>query len=746
MNNRVSKDLAPAPLPGAVENVPVRPGGDVRAMFVQAASSYQAGRRGEAQAVCRRILELAPEEPNALNLLGALAFDFGDAAQAAAMMDRALKVAGGRVDFLINRAQIHQRLGEFGQAEDCLRRAMAVSPGEAGILGRWAALMRQMGRLDEAEAAFRKALGARPESVEFMNDLGLVLLEKKNLPEAEKVFRQALSIRQEFPEAHYNLGLVLKELARLDEAEASYLRALAWRGDYPDGLNNLGNLLQGVGRLGEAKAFLRKAVALQPDNAQMLNNYGTLLADLGENEEAERLLTRAQALGCTEVASVFRLGMLMQGKNALAEAEAYYRQVLARDGNHIQALNNLGLVLMKLRHLDEAQACFRQVLSMNPGENTALINLSVVLDMLGRPDEGAMILEHDALQYESALGKDAAYNKGVMLLRQGRLIEGWKGYENRLQSVQFKSYFCELPIRPWQGEPLDEKRILLIGEQGRGDQIQFIRYAEVLRQMGATVVDLVTWPDLVELMASAPGLGQVHTGPQISLKQDAYDYSCFLMSVPGLVGTDVATIPAKVPYLRANPEAAAKWKSRLDAESHGGKFRVGLVWAGNPEHSNDRLRSMRLELLRPVLAVEGTEWYSLQKGAAEGALQEFVSGGCIVHAHGPDLTSFMDTAALIENLDLLIGVDTSVVHVAGALGKPTWTLLPTNSDWRWMMDRSDSPWYPTMRLFRQDALGDWDGVVERVREALVGVVSPPLVSEKKKPARGGGKRAPARGK
>lgn len=691
---------------------------DTQAVLAEALVHYQAGRGDAAGEACRRILAAAPRQADALHLLGVLAFNQGQLDEAARCIDQALQSESGRADFWKNRSCVHRLQGDLGQAQSCMRQALALKPGDADAHAQLGGLLRAQGLHEEAEAAYREALRLTPASANWENDLGLVFLDAKRFDDAQACFSRALKLNQEFPEAHYNLGIALRALGRTAEAEASYLRALVWRPDYPDALNNLGNLLWDTGRLDEARGFMRRSVALKPDDAMMLANYGGLLGDLGAVDEAEEVLKRAVAAAPGQFGAHFRLGLMQQGRKRLDDAEAHYRQVLAESPGHVEALNNLGLVLMASpQRLAEAEACFQKLLAMAPHHQPTRVNLGAVLESMGRFEEAEQCLGHESLRdgEDGALMPEAGYNLGLVNLRQGRLTEGWSGYENRIRTKMFKGAFIDVPFPAWKGEPLEGRRMLLVGEQGRGDQIQFIRYARLLRERGAEV-DAFVLPDVADLLATTPGLGRVHSGVA-ELARDAYDFSCFLLSAPRVVGTELATIPAEVPYLKANAAAVAHWGHRIDAAA-AGRFKVGLAWAGNPEHQNDRLRSMKLQQLAPLFALGGIAWFSLQKGPAEAELADAAFSGTGIHALGPDLKSFSDTAAVVENLDLLISVDTAVVHLAGALARPVWVMLPGNPDWRWMLEREDSPWYPTMRLFRQSQLGDWAPVVERARQAL----------------------------
>jgi tetratricopeptide (TPR) repeat protein len=343
-----------------------------------------------------------------------------------------------------------------------------------------------------------------------------------------------------------------------------------------------------------------------------------------------------------------------------------------------------------------------------PDSPTLHNNVAFTLTCMSRYDEADAHLRR-AIELMPDLSN--AYKLlGMSLLRRGHFREGWSCYEHRKTTPSGRREYPTFSMPEWRGEPLSGKRIVLTREQGAGDQLHFIRYADALHDLGASV-DVWTTSELAPLFARMRGVNEVLTE---SLQEGGYDYYCPMMSVPAWLADDA--IPNEVPYLSADAAQVALWRARLDAAA-GTDRKVGLVWAGNPQHYLDVYRSARLAALEPLASVEGIAWFALQKGAAEAQLD-----GCAhrwpICALGQSLDSFDATAAVIESLDLVITVDTSVAHLAGALGKPVWVMLPKQADWRWMISGDTSPWYPTARLFRQQVLGDWKPVIEAVRDAL----------------------------
>jgi hypothetical protein len=371
--------------------------------------------------------------------------------------------------------------------------------------------------------------------------------------------------------------------------------------------------------------------------------------------------------------------------------------------------NNLGLCLRHQDRLREAVLAYRKALALKADYAPARNNLGLDLQALGQARAAVEEFEQ-AIAAQPGFA-EAHWNLGLALLTLGDLVRGWQEYEWRLQCQPFADDGLNLAgVAPWRGEPLTGKTLLVRREQGAGDTIQFLRFVPELRLRGARVL-LHVGPEVADLARSVdPGVELFDPVRNAG----TVDYFVNLLSLPRWLGITLDNLPAATPYLHVNADRVAAWRTRLAA--YPGR-RIGLVWGGNPQHKNDRNRSCPLILLKPLLDLPGISWFSLQKGESAKQLAALEGNGII--DLGPDLNSYADTAAALGGLDLLITVDTSVAHVAGAVGCPAWVLIPYAPDWRWLLDREDSPWYPTLRLFRQDATTRWHGVRERLQAALV---------------------------
>jgi tetratricopeptide (TPR) repeat protein len=625
--------------------------------FSAALAAHGAGRLDEAQAVYRDLIEHDPAHADALHYLGVALHQQGDHRGALELMDRALRQAPGDAICWSNRALAARALGETRDAVHNLREALRLHPGFADAHNNLALALRDIGDMEGAVRHCRAALALDPTARNARLNLGSVLAKLGRLDDAVACYREALAQAHDDAALHFNLGNALKALGDDAAAIAHYRRAVEIAPNYVAGWVNLGTALGQSGDYREAERCYRAAVALEPNAA----NWVCLGASLGA-----------------------------QGRN------------------------------------DEEAPCYERALELDP--------------------------DH----------ADARQNLVWLKLKRGEYREGWAEYARRWRAIDYAPLDIE-GILEWTGEPLDGKRVLLVHEQGFGDQIQFVRYASEIAARGASVDVCITQP-LQLLAQSVPGVHRAWTGKP----GGDYDFWIYAMSAPAACGTELDTIPATVPYLFAREIEIHAWKRRVQAavdktvdnavdnavdkavdsgvDNQMDKLvdnavnnavdklvdnevdksiartaprrRIGIVWGGSPTFYNNRNRSVALAHFAPLFALGNISWFSLQKGDAARAQLAALDTPAVIHDFSDDLRDFGDTAALIMNLDLVIAVDTSVAHLAGALGKPVWILVPANTEWRWLEKRADSPWYPTARLFRQQEVGDWSSAIVELRDAL----------------------------
>jgi len=533
--------------------------------------------------------------------------------------------------------------------------------------------LHQQGRFADAERAYREVLQQAPTHFDALHLLGVLGLQAGRTEAGVELIASAIKQNPNSWGAHNNLGNGLRELGRLDAALGSFDKAIALRPDYAEAHNNRGIVLQELQRIADAHASFDAAIASRPDYAEAFNNRGNARKHSGDLEGAIADFDRTIALRADYAAAHYNRGTVLRELRRFDEALAGLDRAIALRPDHAEAYNNRGLALQELKRPDDAIASFARTIALKPDYAEAYVN------------------------------------QGVSLLQLGRFAQGWPLYEWRKKTEQpfgDRSFAQQL----WLGkENISNRTVFLHWEQGLGDTIQCARFAKVLNARGASVVMSVQQP-LYRLLAQlSPDARVVGEGEVPS----AFDYHCPLMSLPLALGTSLENIPAREPYLFADASLRETWSARLPAKA---KPRVGIAWRGGAKHKNDRQRSIDLATCAPLLSAD-VHWISLQTELRDSDADAFAQLHHIERC-GEQLQDFADTAALIDLLDLVIAVDTSVAHLAGAMGKPVWILLPYHADWRWLLDRSDSPWYPTARLFRQDSARSWGSVMADVRGAL----------------------------
>jgi tetratricopeptide (TPR) repeat protein len=570
------------------------------------------------------------------------------------------------------------------------------------------------GRPEEAVAEFELALRRKPSLIAAHLGLGNALAGVGRNEEALARYEAALALRARLPEGEFATGFALARLGRAKEAETRYRRAVAARPDFAAAWVNLGALLREQGQDTFAEAALRRAIGLRPDLVSGWLNLAALEHERCRPEVAESYLRKAFALNPSQVETLVAWCQLRVAERDLAGTWAWLRWALARNPDFDEAVNLHGILL----HLDgrfaEAVEMFERAEAL--GNRAAASNRGNSLLDLGRM-EAALAAHHDAVERDPA-NAGAKYNLALTQLRLGDWERGWAGYEARWQfrEVHRRPRFFKQPR--WCGENLHGERVLLHAEQGLGDTIQFCRYVALVAARGGVPI-LQVQPAAERLMRS---LAVVHAGLAETAVLGAdpeFDLECPLLSLPAAFHTSIDTIPWEGAYLGPHPGVNAELAAEKLAQFPGGGdgLRVGLAWAGNPRYKADRARSIRLATLLPLLRAVDATWISLQKGEAAEQLATVPVDVCIWDGSSRDC-DLAETAALVVGLDLVITTDTCIAHLAGAMDKPVWILLPHLSDWRWMQETETTPWYPSARLFRQRIPGDWPEVLKRVIAAL----------------------------
>jgi len=574
----------------------------------------------------------------------------------------------------LDRATAAYKAGELGEAERLCRQIVAAAPDSADAFHLLGNIQAGLKKTDLALAAFDRAIGLRSGFAPAHVDRANLLEDLGRHEEALAGYDRAIQLRPDFAFAHFKRGNTLQSLDRDAEAVASYDRTIALIPDVPEAYSNRGNALLKLKRLDEAVASYDRALQLLPDFPDALSNRGGALHELARYDEAL----------------------------------ASYERAIATRPDFAAAHYNRGTTYIELDRFEEAVASFDRAIAALPGFAKAHLNRGNALQALGRHDEASASFTN-AIREQPDFD-EAHYNQALCRLLLGDFDRGWKEFEWRWRIDQLQSSKLNLAQELWLGQrDIAGKTIFLYCEQGFGDTIQFGRYAPLVAARGARVILQVQNP-LVKLMSGLAGTAEVVAR---SAPLPEFDLQCPLLSLPLAFGTRLESIPPLVPGLNVPAASVAAWDERLGPKN---RPRIGLVWSGRSAHVNDRNRSIKLAAMLLLLDFDAS-FISLQKEVRSADLPLLKERSDLLDLGG-ELNDFSDTAALMSNLDLVISADTSVVHLAGALQKPVWVLLPFLPDWRWLLNRSDSPWYPSARLFRQEGTKTWDGAIARVRAAL----------------------------
>ena len=671
--------------------------------FHDAVAAFRAQKFADAERLCQTVLASRPRHVGALNLLTITLMSVQRFAEAERYVAQALSL-DRRFDLSFrNHGIILARLGKPELALAQFDQALALNPkARATWVNRGRALA-DLGHYDRALSDFDQAIALDPRQPDVFQSKAEVFAAVRHFDEAFAAYDQALSLAPDLAEAWLGRGNILAQLKRHDEALATYDKALALTPGLAEAFNGRGNVLCGLKRHDEALAAYDQALSLKPALADAWNGRGNALLKCRRCDEALSAYDQALALR-PEFADAWNgRGCVFTELHRFAEAFAAYDKALALKPDLPEAWHGRGNVLLELRRHDEALAAYDRALSLKPDLAEAWVGRGNVFTNLNR-DADALSCYDRAIVLEPVLPA-AYFNKSLVKLSLGQYQEGWKLYEWRWQSrlAQVPPRNFSQPL--WLGDrDLDGKTILFHAEQGLGDTIQFFRYLRLLRPGDYRVVLEVPHELIGLLKDQADGIEIIAEGDPLP----HFDLHCPLMSLPLAFGTTLETIPAAIPYLRADEAKIAAWRARLGAETKQTKTKqtkptIGLVWSGKLHWRRDS--SIPLASLAPIIS-DAAEWHVLQKDIRDRD-QTILRQLALLQNHAPRLDDFTDTAALITHMDLVISIDTSVAHLTGALGKPLWLLLPFHPDFRWLRDRHDSPWYPTAKLFRQTVDRDW---------------------------------------
>ena len=710
---------------------------------------HQAGRLAEAERIYRQVLSAHPRHADALHLIGLIAMQTGHHEAAVRHISTAIQLEGGRPAYHVNLGEAYRALGQATNARACYEQALRFEPNLAEARNCLGLLLEGCGDLPGALACYRQALASRPNFADAHCNLGIGLFRQGDLPAALESFRRAVEVAPQYAKAHYNLALGLDAAGRVDEAQRSLEQALELEPNHVDAhcalgailerqglpmaaaghyraaqrlqpksvkaINGLGLIQQQQGNAEAALELYREALAIDPRCAEALYNWGTVLSQQGRHAEAAPKYQQAIAVQPTLAVAHYNLGTALQQLGQLDQAAQAYEQAvrlrpsmamahnnlgnvrkaqgrtleaiasyegaLAAEPDHAEALNNLGLLLRDQGQWNEAQACFQRALRARPAFAQAYSNLGALLQERGEWAR-ALACYDKGLRLQSDF-PEARYNRALIHLIQQDFARGWPDFDFREQLPQYARRRFDPPR--WRGEPLAGRTLLVYAEQGLGDTLMFARYLPELRQQGGRVI-FEAQSALVPLLVASGISDVVGAGQELP----AFDLHVPLLSLPGLIHPTLENLPGRASYLLADRQRIERWRPRA---ARGGAFNVGIAWQGNREYALDRSRSISLGQFAPLASVKGVRLISLQKGEGSEQLADVAGHFKVDVLEGLDAEggAFMDTAAVMQSLDLVITSDTATAHLAGGLGVPVWVALSKYPDWRWFLERPGVP-------------------------------------------------------
>ena len=601
--------------------------------------------------------------------------------------------------------------GRLVEAIDCYCKVVNINTRDHEAFYNMGIAHWKLGNVQDAVACFRKAIDIKPDFIQAYNNLAAAFSKAGQYEQAEQCYQNILAYQPDNARVLNSLGLLLKTSGKLDQALACFKKAAGIDPDLTEAHCYMADLYRVKGDSSRAVDAYLQALRIDPDNVEVLNNLGIAFNDQGHHEQAEQCYRNALQINPNIPEIYSNLGNTLRGQGNPAGAIGCYRRALEMNPNVADVHHLLGIALQQAGQIEDAVASYQQAVGIRPDFAQAWGDLGSAFKDLGRLELAEQSCDR-ALEIDSNYAP-AHMGRAIVRLLAGNFQKAWEDYEWRFKADKNNAHFAQIFNKSlWDGSSFKGKTLLIYSEQGLGDTLQFIRYLPLVKSLGGRVV-VATFESMTGLLDGFPGIDKLMVmtaGLESTLD---YDLSLPILSLPYVFKTTLATIPAEFPYIQVDPQEQAGWHQKMP----GSGLKVGLVWKGNPSHSNDRNRSIALDRLQPLTHIMGIQFYSLQKGDVTPLEQELLQKmNCI--DLGNSFSDFSDTAGALANLDVVISVDTSVVHLAGAMGRRVWTLLPFAPDWRWMLHRDDSPWYPGVRLFRQPQRGNWDAVVDRIAAEL----------------------------
>ncbi|MDP8566890.1 tetratricopeptide repeat protein [Methylophilus aquaticus] len=643
--------------------------------FKQALKLHQVGSLTEARGLYLDLLNAYSNHPRLLNNLAMIEFQLGQFLMGLEYIEKSIDIDPTQFSAYGNRGAALFALNRFEEAFSDYNQAISLNKNYAEAYYNRAIINEKFGNLADALKDYDQAVALKPNYANAYNNRGNLLKELRRYDQAILSYAHALKSNPRHAEAYFNRGVILKELKKYPEAISDFDQAISLKSNYVDAYNNCGNALIELRKFEDALSYFQKAIQLNPDYAYAYNGQGNVLMELKRFDEALLSYEKAIALNTNSSDALNGKSNALQALNRFDDAITGYEEAIALDPASADTYANRGLALQSLEKLDEAIQSFDKAIALNP---------------------------------EIA---DPYWNKALLKILMGEYEEGWRLYEYRRHRKGQKEAYPVYEQPLWLGQvPLHNKVLYIYPEQGLGDFIQFCRYVPLVEKLGGKVILSVPAP----LYSIVKAMGLNAKIVKKDEKIDAFDLHCPIMSLPLAFKTSLENVPNAVPYFYADQAKKRDWEQKCPVTSK--TLQVGLVWSGSAAHKKDHDRSIPLEKLQPLFSLP-IAFYSLQKEVKEQDMAG-LHGLKQLHQYQDEFVDFSDTAALVDCLDLIITVDTSVAHLAGAMAKKVWILISYLPDYRWMLNRDDSPWYPTATLFRQQNVGDWDRVINEVKHAL----------------------------
>lgn len=657
----------------------------------------------------KKAVELNPQNPQAWLNYGRTAFNLGMHHDALSFLDKALNLDSNYYFALINKARVLEALNRPIDALNICNIVLKLYPESYEAHNALGLILNTLKRYDDALIHYENALNIKPDYYEALNNKGIALHTLKKFDQSMECYDKALTLNPKNYEAWGNKGLCLYSQKRYSESLDYYNQALKINNNSQAIWLNKGLTYYSLKDFNQAISCFDKALELNHNYYEAWTNKGLSLFSLLKLDEAIVCHEKSLNLNPTYVQAWNNLAIALHQVKKYDESQRCIEKAIELEPGNAESLNNKGLILHAVNHFEEALVLYDEALQINPDYYEAWSNRGVTLHALNRIDEAILCYDH-SLRINPNY-HEAIFNKGISLLLQGDLINGFLLYNSRWDSESLQSIIGgvrSFDQPKWDGgKNINGKTIYLYGEQGFGDCIQFFRYAELVGNLGANVILEVPKP-LLSIASKLTGIAQVICKGE---NPPYFDFHFPLMSLPVIFKTDINTIPSSQKYINIHSyiDKLEKWQRILNIKS---RPRIGLAWSGNPNHKNDQNRSISLEYLINFLP-NSFEYISLQNEILAKDAATLKESKMILDV-STYLTDFSETAALIDSLDLVVTVDTSLAHLSGAMGKKTWLLLPFVPDWRWLLTRDDSPWYASIKIYRQKKLGDWNGLLQEL--------------------------------